>query len=152
MAVGIVTNTEIEDATPPRCGAYRRRAEYDRIVEQFFAASPMSSWAAAANFLPKSAEGSKRKDESDFRRAIPRRRLCRGLDRPEMTSLATIPRRQAAGLFTLGNMDGALDRKFLKGGTVGKFPEQPDLDREVGARVEGALPERAGFFLMVESG
>ena len=26
------------------------------------------------------------------------------------------------GLFNLGNMDGVLDRKFLKGGTVKKFP------------------------------
>ena len=24
-------------------------------------------------------------------------------------------------------MDGVLDRKFLKGGTVKKFPDQPDL-------------------------
>ena len=40
------------------------------------------------------------------------------------------------GLFTLGNMDGALDRKFLKGGTVGKFPEQPDLTEQVGAALE----------------
>ena len=38
MAVGIVTNTEIEDATPAAMLAHtRRRAEYDRIVEQFFA-------------------------------------------------------------------------------------------------------------------
>ncbi len=41
MAVGIVTNTEIEDATPAAMVAHvRRRTEYDRIVEQFFAAKP----------------------------------------------------------------------------------------------------------------
>ena len=41
MAVGIVTNTEIEDATPAAMVAHtRRRAEYDHIVEQFFAAKP----------------------------------------------------------------------------------------------------------------
>ena len=31
------------------------------------------------------------------------------------------------GLFHTGNMDGVLDRKFLKKGTVSKFPDQPDL-------------------------
>ena len=68
MAVGIVTNTEVEDATPAAMLAHiRRRSEYDRIVEQFFAAKPdVIMGGGLANFLPKSAEGSKRKDESDF--------------------------------------------------------------------------------------
>ena len=36
MAVGIVTNTEVEDATPAAMVAHtRRRSEYDRIVEQY---------------------------------------------------------------------------------------------------------------------
>src|SRR6266699_2019039 len=68
LAVGIVTNTEIEDATPAAMATHtRRRIEYDRIVEQFFAAKPdVMLGGGRANFLPKSAEGSKRKDESDF--------------------------------------------------------------------------------------
>src|SRR6185369_6700112 len=38
LAVGIVTNTEIEDATPAAMIAHtRRRAAYDEIVEQYFA-------------------------------------------------------------------------------------------------------------------
>jgi alkaline phosphatase len=56
------------------------------------------------------------------------------------------------GLFTLGNMDGALDRKFLKSGTVGKFPEQPDLTEQVSAALNLLSKNQAGFFLMVESG
>src|SRR5689334_1229587 len=41
MAIGTVTNTEIEDATPAAMVAHtRRRTEYDRIVEQYFAAKP----------------------------------------------------------------------------------------------------------------
>src|SRR6516164_2472164 len=56
------------------------------------------------------------------------------------------------GLFTLGNMDGALDRKILKGGTVGKFPQQPDLTEQVSAALKVLARNEAGFFLVVESG
>ena len=59
MAVGIVTNTEIEDATPAAMVAHtRRRSEYDRIVEQFLAAKPeVVMGRGRANFLPNSVEG-----------------------------------------------------------------------------------------------
>ncbi len=59
MAVGIVTNTEIEDATPAAMVAHtRRRTDYDRIVEQFFAAKPdVLMGGGLANFLPRSARG-----------------------------------------------------------------------------------------------
>src|SRR6516225_5912843 len=68
MAVGIVTNTEIEDATPAAMVAHvRRRSEYDRIVEQYFAAEPdVIMGGGRANFLPRSVEGGKRRDDSDF--------------------------------------------------------------------------------------
>src|SRR5215468_951858 len=68
MAVGVVTNTEIEDATPAAMVAHtRRRAEYDRIVDHLFNAKPdVILGGGRANFLPRSAQGSKRKDEADF--------------------------------------------------------------------------------------
>ena len=68
MAVGIVTNTEIEDATPAAMVAHvRRRTEYDRIVEQYFAAKPhVLMGGGRANFLAKGTDGSKRKDDADF--------------------------------------------------------------------------------------
>ena len=49
-------------------------------------------------------------------------------------------------------MDGALDRKFLKGGTVKKFPDQPDLTDQVQAALNVLSRKMQGFFLMVESG
>ena len=155
MAVGIVTNTEIEDATPAAMLAHtRRRAEYDRIVEQFFAAKPdVIMGGGRANFLPKSAQGSKRKDEADFLGQFRDAGYSVASTGAEMTSLADDPKiTKLLGLFTLGNMDGALDRKFLKGGTVGKFPDQPDLTEEVGAALKVLSRNDAGFFLMVESG
>jgi alkaline phosphatase len=155
MAVGIVTNTEIEDATPAAMvGHVRRRAEYDRIVEQFFAAKPdVLMGGGRANFLPKSAPGSKRKDENDFVEKFRAAGYAVALTAPEMNSLAAAPEtKRLLGLFTLGNMDGALDRKFLKGGTVQKFPEQPDLTEQVSAALKVLSRNEAGFFLMVESG
>jgi alkaline phosphatase len=155
MAVGIVTNTEIEDATPAAMVAHvRRRAEYDRIVEQFFAAKPdVLMGGGRANFLPKSAPGSKRKDETDFVEKFRSAGYAVALTGAEMNSLAAAPEtKRLLGLFTLGNMDGALDRKFLKGGTVQKFPEQPDLTEQVSAALKVLAGNEAGFFLMVESG
>ena len=60
--------------------------------------------------------------------------------------------RQLLGLFATGNMDGALDRKFLKGGGVKKFPDQPDLTEQVQTALNVLSKNDAGFFLMVESG
>jgi alkaline phosphatase len=155
LAVGMVTNTEIEDATPAAMVAHtRRRIEYDRIVEQFFAAKPdVLMGGGRANFLPKSAQGSKRKDESDFVAQFRDAGYSVTLTGPEMTAAAENPgTTKLLGLFTLGNMDGALDRKFLKGGTVRKYPEQPDLTEQVSAALSVLSRNPSGFFLMVESG
>src|SRR5689334_18204595 len=59
MGIGIVTNTEIEDATPAAMVAHtRRRAEYDEIVAQLFAAKPdVLMGGGSANFLPRTASG-----------------------------------------------------------------------------------------------
>ncbi len=155
MAIGIVTNTEIEDATPAAMVAHvRRRNEYDRIVEQYFAAKPdVLLGGGRANFLPKGVDGSKRKDDADFLARFREAGYSIALTGPEMTSAAGDPAtRRLLGLFTLGNMDGVLDRKFLKGGTVRKFPEQPDLTEQVSAALAVLSRSESGFFLMVESG
>src|SRR5262249_37622209 len=155
MAVGIVTNTEIEDATPAAMVAHvRRRSEYDRIVEQYFAAKPdVLMGGGRANFLPKGEEGAKRKDEVDYLARFRDAGYSLALTGPEMISAAGDPAtRRLLGLFTLGNMDGVLDRKFLKSGTVGKFSEQPDLTEQVSAALAVLSRNELGFFLMVESG
>ena len=155
MAIGVVTNTEIEDATPAAMVAHtRRRAAYDDIVEQFFAAKPdVMMGGGSANFLPKSAAGSKRKDETDYIAKF------RDAGYPVATTAGELGAAAAKqetskllGLFATGNMDGALDRKFLKGGGAKKFPEQPDLTEQVQAALKILSKNEAGFFLMVESG
>jgi alkaline phosphatase len=155
MAVGVVTNTEIEDATPAAMVAHtRRRAEYDRIVEQLFAARPdVIMGGGLAHFLPKGTPGAKRRDETDFLAKFRAAGYALALTGPEMIAQANAPETtRLLGLFALGNMDGVLDRKFLHGGTVRKFPEQPDLTEQVSASLKVLSKNDKGFVLMVESG
>src|SRR5262249_40226499 len=155
LGVGIVTNTEIEDATPAAMVAHtRRRADYDPIVEQFFAAKPdVLMGGGRASFLPRAVPGGKRHDGTDFVARFREAGYTVALTGPEMAAAADDPgTKRLLGLFTFGNMDGALDRKFLKGGTVRKFPEQPDLTEQVRAALTVLSKNEAGFFLMVESG
>jgi alkaline phosphatase len=155
MAVGIVTNTEIEDATPAAMVAHtRRRSEYDRIVEQILAAKPdVVLGGGRANFLPNSVEGGRRRDGADYLARFRDAGYAIASTGPEMTALAADrATTRLLGLFTPGNMDGALDRMFLKGGTVRKFPEQPDLTEQVRVALDVLSRNEAGFFLMVESG
>ena len=155
MAIGIVTNTEIEDATPASMVAHtRRRAAYDEIVAQYFAARPdVLMGGGAANFLPQGAPGSRRKDEVDYVARFREAGYAVATTRTELDVLnAKAETRQLLGLFATGNMDGALDRKFLKGGGVKKFPDQPDLTEQMQAALNILSKNDAGFFLMVESG
>ena len=70
--------------------------------------------------------------------------LAAAAAKPETTKLL--------GLFNDKNVDGALDRKFLKKGTVDKFPDQPDLTDEMRAALEVLARGDKGFMLMVEAG
>lgn len=155
LAVGIVTNTEIEDATPAAMIAHtRRRTEYDRIVAQYFAAQPeVLLGGGLANFLPKSAQGSKRKDEIDFLAKFKEAGYAYAANATELAARAQEPSvRMLLGLFHPSNMDGVLDRKFLKGGTVKRFPDQPDLTDQLRAALAVLARNDGGFFLMIESG
>jgi alkaline phosphatase len=155
MAIGIVTNTEVEDATPAAMVAHtRRRAAYDEIVAQFFAAKPdVLMGGGAANFLPKGAAGSRRGDTVDYVARFREAGYPVATTKTELEAAGAGPdTRKLLGLFAPGNMDGVLDRKFLKGGGVKKFPDQPDLTEQTQAALNILSKHEAGFFLMVESG
>jgi alkaline phosphatase len=155
LAIGIVSNTEIQDATPAAMIAHtRRRGAYDEIVAQFLDAKPeVLMGGGAANFLPKTEPGSRRRDETDYLAKFREAGYAVARTAGEMNALAAAPDTQKLlGLFANGNMDGALDRKFLKGGGVKRFPEQPDLTEQLQAALRILSKHEAGFFLMVESG
>ena len=154
-AVGIVTDAEVQDATPAGMVAHtRRRADKPEITEMlFFSGADVIMGGGSAYFLPQKTPGSKRKDDNDFI----------SLFRNDGYAVATVAgdlkqaaaaagTRKLLGLFHPENMDGALDRHFLKKGTVDKYPEQPDLVEMTAAAIEVLSRNKEGFVLMVEAG
>jgi len=154
IAVGAVTNSEVEDATPAAMVAHtRRRADYDDIVHMFLDSKiDVLMGGGSPNFLPRSTPGSKRRDDADYIELFRRAGYALATSKTEMQAMAA----QAAttkllGLYNTGNVDGALDLKFLKKGSVAKFPDQPDVVEEMKAAIEILSRNKNGFVLMVES-
>ena len=154
MSVGIVTNTEIQDATPAAVFAHtRRRADYIPITDQMLAFSPdVAMGGGSASFLPKSVPGSKRGDDRDMIAAFRNAGYAFADTRTALLDAEAKMPDKLLGLFHLGNMDGALDRFYLKKGTVDRFPDQPDLTEEVFAALQVLEKNPNGFYLMIESG
>jgi alkaline phosphatase len=152
MAVGVVTNTEIEDATPAAMVAHtRRRADYDDIVEMYYSVKPeVILGGGSPHFLPKSTPGSKRADDVDYIKKFEDAGYKFVATKSELA--AAKDAQKLLGLFNTGNLDGALDRFILKKGTVAKFPDQPDLTDQVRAALDVLAKNDKGFILMVESG
>lgn len=155
MAVGVVTNTEIEDATPAGMVAHvRRRSDYDDIVRMFFEVKPeVMLGGGSAYFLPKSDPAGKRKDEENYLEKFKAAGYRHVATASEMKAAAAEPgTRRVLGLFHVSNLDGALDRNLLKKGTVPKYPDQPDLADQTQAAIDILSKGPNGFVLMVESG
>ena len=154
MAVGAVTNSEIEDATPAAMVAHtRRRSDYNDIVKMFYDSRiDVMMGGGSPNFLPKSTPGSKRSDDvdyidlfrqADYKLATTKSDMFAAADDPGTTKLL--------GLYNTGNVDGALDLKFLRKGSVSRFPDQPDVPEELRAALKVLARNKNGFVLMVES-
>ena len=152
-SIGIVSDAELQDATPASVVAHtRRRADKPEIADMLFAMQPeVLLGGGAAYFLPKSNPASKRADETDYIAKFGAAGFKVATTGEAMISAAKDnSTTKLLGLFHPANMDGVLDRKFLKKGTVEKFPNQPDLTEMTKAALDilGRNPE--GFFLMVE--
>ena len=159
LAVGVVTNTEIEDATPAAMVAHTRsRKDYDAIVGMFFEVKPdVMLGGGLPAFRPKPADSktseSTRNDSQDYLTKFKAEGYAFAATNSELLSEAAKPEtRRLLGLFNTKDIDGALDRKFLKAGSVSKFPDQPDLTDEVKAALDVLSHNDDGFMLMVESG
>jgi alkaline phosphatase len=151
LSVGAVTNTEIEDATPAGMVAHtRRRADYNDIVRMFFDVKPeVMMGGGTPNFLPKSADG-KRTDDANYITKFTDAGYSYVTTKTELDAAKGAGK--LLGLFNPVNIDGALDRYFLKKGTVSKYPDQPDLTDQVRASLDILSKNGEGFVLMVESG
>lgn len=155
IAVGVVTDTELEDATPAAVVAHtRRRADKAKIVGMFYALQPeVMLGGGSAYFLPKTTPGSKRKDDQDYIARFKQsgyQLVTTAADLNNVAGQAATTR--LLGLFHTGNMNGVMDRRFVKPKYVAKFPNQPDLTEMTDAAIKVLSRNPNGFFLMVEAG
>ncbi|MEE3652451.1 MULTISPECIES: alkaline phosphatase [unclassified Brenneria] len=152
MAVGVVSDAEIEDATPAAVVAHtRRRADKAEIVEMFYNVQPsVILGGGSAYFLPQSTPGSKRKDENNYIEKFQQAGYTLATDAQTLKENAA-QATKLLGLFHTGNMDDVLDRRFLKNDVAKKFPHQPDLTEMTQAALDVLSKNQDGFFLMVES-
>lgn len=155
MAVGVVSDAEIEDATPASVVSHtRRRNDKADIVGMFYNVKPeVILGGGSAYFLPKETPGSKRKDSVNYIEKFSEAGYHLVTDRTALNQVVTgeTPDR-LLGLFHTGNMDGWVDRHQWKGNTVKKFPNQPDLTESFDAAVKVLEKNDKGFFLMLEAG
>ena len=154
MAVGAVTNSEVEDATPAAMVAHtRRRSDFNDIVQMFYDSKiDVLMGGGSPNFLPQTTAGSKRKDDNDFIDRFRKAGYALATTKTEMLAATDDAKTtKLLGLYNTGNVDGALDLKFLKKGSVGKFPDQPDVVDEMRAAIRILSRNKNGFVLMVES-
>jgi alkaline phosphatase len=155
MALGVVTTTEIEDATPAGIVAHtRRRLDFNDIVGMFYSVQPeVMLGGGTPHFWPKSKEGSKRTDEIDYIAKFKDAGYVYASTATELMAAGADPATsKILGLFNNGNLDGALDRRILKKGTVSRYPDQPDLVDQTKIALQLLSKSDNGFMLMVESG
>lgn len=154
-AIGVVSDAEIEDATPASVVSHtRRRADKADIVGMFWDVRPdVILGGGSAYFLPQGTPGSKRKDGENYIAKFTDAGYKLVTTRTELTG-ATNGKApdKLLGLFHTGNMDGWIDRHQWKGNTVSKFPDQPDLTDSFDAAVKVLEKNKNGFFLMLEAG
>lgn len=151
-SIGIVSGAEIEDATPAAVVAHTRaRADKAEIVGMMFNVKPdVILGGGSAYFLGKSVPGSKRKDDKDYIAEFKNAGYTLATSKTELDAAAATNPAKLLGLFHTGNMDTILDRKFLKKGTVDKFPDQPGLVDMTKVALNQLEKNKEGFFLMVE--
>jgi len=153
MAVGVVSDAEGEDATPAAMVAHtRRRARKAEIAPMFVDSGvDVLLGGGRAYFLPSGTKESKRTDGLDPIRRARDAGYAYVTTAAELRS-AVPPTRKLLGLFHPDNMDGVLDRRFLKKGTVPQFPDQPDPTEMTRAAIDVLSRNPDGFVLMVEAG
>ncbi|MGU3473629.1 alkaline phosphatase [Paenibacillus sp. D51F] len=150
MSVGIVTTSEIEDATPAAVVSHtRRRADKPEIADMLLKLQPeVVMGGGSAYFLPKSVAGSKRKDEND---------LISGFEKAGYKFVESASGLKSSGtpskllgLFHTGDMNVYYDRSTKNTAALKSFTDQPNLWDMTKKAIEVLSKNENGFFLMVE--
>jgi len=150
-SLGIVVTSEVEDATPAAVVSHTRlRDDKADIVGMLHKVRPdVLLGGGSAYFLSKSVAGSKRKDDKDYIQLFKDAGYALATSKTELEANAGAAK--ILGLFHPSNMDVALDRFFLKKGTVSKYPDQPGLVQMTKTALDNLSKNPEGFVLMVEA-
>lgn len=154
MAVGIVSDAELQDATPGAMVAHtRRRADKQYIADQLLnSGAEVILGGGSAYFYPQSTKGSKRKDEKNLIETFKSDGYQLAFTKQELIAAADNKNtKKLFGVFHPDNMDGSLDRLYLKKNTVLQYPNQPDLTEMTQSAIDVLSRNPNGFFLMVEA-
>jgi alkaline phosphatase len=154
MAVGIVSDAELQDATPAAVVAHtRRRADKQYIADQLKASgAEVILGGGSAYFYPQSVKGSKRKDEQNLVDSFKADGYQLAFTKQELLAASqSKSTKKLFGVFHPDNMDGSLDRLYLKKNTVEQYPNQPDLTEMTQSAIDVLSRNPNGFFLMVEA-
>jgi alkaline phosphatase len=154
MAVGVVSDAEVQDATPAAMVAHtRRRSRKAEITGNFIDDGvDVLLGGGRAWFLPTGTAESKRSDGLDPLTRYRSAGYAYVTTGAELrTVAASADTRKLLGLFHPDNMDGALDRRSLGKGTARKYPDQPDLTEMTRAALTVLSRNHDGFVLMVEA-
>ena len=155
MAIGIVTDAEVEDATPGSMIAHtRRRAEKAFIALMSYDLKPeVLMGGGSAYYLPQSTQGSKRRDDLDLIGLFKDDKYALATTAAEMKLAASNPATtRLLGLYHPDNMNGSLDRLYLNTAAVREFPDQPDLTEMASSALDVLSRNKNGFVLMIEAG
>ena len=154
MSVGIVSDAELEDATPAAVVAHtRRRADKQYIADQLLASgADVILGGGSAYFYPQSTKGSKRKDEQNLIDGFKAKGYQLAFTKQQLLAESSSKNtKKLFGVFHPDNMDGSLDRLYLKKNTVEQCPNQPDLTEMTQSAIDVLSRNPNGFFLMVEA-
>ncbi|WP_243391984.1 alkaline phosphatase [Polynucleobacter meluiroseus] len=153
-SLGIVSDAEVEDATPAAVVAHtRRRTDKQYIADQLFASNAeVILGGGSAYFVPQGSPNSKRKDNRNLVEQFQTKGYAVVATRDELVAAGKNPStKKLFGSFHPDNMDGSLDRFILKKNTVPQYPNQPDLTEMTQAALNVLSKNPNGFFLMVEA-
>jgi len=151
-AIGLVTDAEVQDATPGSIYAHTRRRDQKQVIsEQLLAAKPdVVLGGGAIHFLPPK-EGGRRVDGKNLLTQFEAGGYRVIRSRTALLDPATQQADKLLGLFANTNMDGVLDREFLKGkGWAAKSPDQPGLQEMTNTALQILSRKEQGFFLLIE--
>ena len=154
MATGIVSTSNITDATPAAMVSHtRRRAEQNFIAQTMledYHRPDVILGGGSRHIIPMDVPGSKRKDNVDVIKSFEELGYSFSGTKTELENMPQSADK-LLGLYQLDNMNVYIDRAVIKNPKVLKgFTDQPGLVEMTEKAIDTLSKNDNGFFLMVE--